>query len=118
MVLERCPKNRYCAFKDVFEDTGGKVERCIFCGRRVFYRKRGGSIDNLAYLKAHVRDFCQPAGPTKKVYEEIYGKASLKSYEELRKQHDLRTWKRSSDGMAEKHKEVMDYYRTLGKESL
>jgi len=49
-------------------------ERCERCGRRwSWIIGLDDRIDNRRYLTAHVRDFCQPHGRTKKIYLKLYG---------------------------------------------
>jgi hypothetical protein len=50
-------------------------EICIRCGKKMKWNKDGyGRINNKDYLDYHIRDFAQPYGRTRKVYEMIYGK--------------------------------------------
>lgn len=57
----------------VNETPRTKWEVCHICNRKFRfnkgYKKR---VDNLAYLKAHVREFAQPNGATKRIYNRIY----------------------------------------------
>lgn len=48
-------------------------EVCHICNRK-FRWKKGykGRIDNKEYLKAHVRNFAQKSGATKRVFHKIY----------------------------------------------
>lgn len=114
----RCPKNKWHAYTDLFEDSGGKVEVCIWCGTKAIYRKNNGKIDNRAYLKDHVRDFCQPTGPTADVFEEIYGKTAIKNLEEEAKKQGIKTYRKSKRGQSEQQQNALDYFRTLGKSSV
>lgn len=89
-----CKKNKWCSFESV-EDSTHKVERCIYCGRKVIYRYVNKRVNNVKYLKDHVRDFCQPYGPTGKIYMQIYGKDTLKKAEA-----DLKAMVRSKERQA------------------
>jgi len=48
-------------------------EKCQICGQ-TFHWNKGykGRIDNTEYLKAHVRQFAQDFGATKRVYMKLY----------------------------------------------
>lgn len=68
-----------CKYHDwviVGEDEKSIGERCKLCGQNESYRKSDGRIDNVRYLKNHVRDFVQPE--YKSLYIEIWGE---KAYE-------------------------------------
>ena len=50
-----------------------KWEKCVICGRRFRWTKGPrGRVDNAEYLKAHIRQFAQRGGATKRVYHQIY----------------------------------------------
>jgi len=50
-----------------------KVEKCVHCNKRWKWNKwLRGRVDNIEYLKAHVRSFCQPTGPTRRVHAKLY----------------------------------------------
>jgi len=52
-----------------------KVEKCVRCNKRFKWGKwNRGRVDNVNYLKVHVRSFCQENGPTKRVFKKIYRK--------------------------------------------
>ena len=57
----------------VAENPQVKWERCKICGK-VFKWKKGnkGRVENLKYLKAHLRNFCQRYGATRRIYHKIY----------------------------------------------
>lgn len=70
----KCPKNKYCSFESVKEDSKTLKETCIFCGRSVYWNKdKFGRLDNKKYQRLHIRDFAQPIGPTSRIFREIYG---------------------------------------------
>jgi len=50
-------------------------ERCSICNKTFHWGKgHKGRIDSPEYLKAHVRQFCQDFGSTKRVYMQLYRK--------------------------------------------
>lgn len=50
-----------------------KIERCRICGKIMKWRKSAkGRVNNIEYLKAHLRNTCQRFGATKRVYHKIY----------------------------------------------
>ena len=60
-------------FKAIKENNSYKVEKCSICGLRKRWNKGfKGRIDNPEYLKAHVRNFAQANGSTKRVYMKMY----------------------------------------------
>ena len=69
---------RYHDFIQRIDAPDAIVEDCKICGERVCYWKRDGRIDNTKYLRDHIRDFCQPEGPTSRIYAEIYGEGARK----------------------------------------
>ncbi len=91
------------------EDDNAQYEVCDFCHRRKVYRKVDGRIDNQAYLRDHVRDFCQPYGATAQVYGEIYGAMHIAKREAALKDRENRQ-KRIADLDGEKD-EFLDSYR-------
>jgi len=59
--------------KILYENSSVKWEICMLCGKRFRWNKGyKGRIDNEEYLKAHVRNFAQRSGPTKRIYNKIY----------------------------------------------
>lgn len=115
--IARCKKNKYCDFTCIIEDARAKVEVCIYCGRKEIYRKVGGRTDNVRYLKMHVRNFAQPIGATRKVFEEIYGKAKLKKFD---RDIDKKKWRinpRDPAAREARRREAMEFYDTLGRTS-
>lgn len=52
-----------------------KVERCRLCGLRKRWNKGyKGRIENQEYLQAHVRQYAQKFGSTKRVFMKLYRK--------------------------------------------
>ena len=50
-----------------------KIEACYICNRRFRWNKKyKGRVNNIEYLKAHVRNYCQRNGATKRVYMKVY----------------------------------------------
>lgn len=58
----------------VLSDTRvAKWEVCQICGRKFRWTKGfKGRINNVAYLKAHARNYAQQSGPTKRLYMRLY----------------------------------------------
>ena len=55
-----------------------KVEVCQICYRKFRWNKGyRGRVNNVDYLKAHVRQFCQRNGVTKRIFHKIYKPESL-----------------------------------------
>lgn len=66
-------------YKPIHETVNYKWEVCHFCGKKVKWNKRAkGRVDNKKYLEAHVRNFAQRWGRTKRVYHQIYKPEKLK----------------------------------------
>lgn len=59
--------------KLLHENPKVKWEKCNLCSKTFRWNKGYKSrIDNQAYLKAHIRNFCQKFGATKRIYNKIY----------------------------------------------
>ena len=59
--------------KIVHENPKVKWEVCVLCAKKFRWNKGYKQrIDNNAYLKAHVRNFAQKFGATKRVYNKVY----------------------------------------------
>lgn len=59
--------------KVVNETIRVKHEVCAICNKKFRWNKGyRGRIANVEYLKAHVRNFCQRFGATKRVYMRVY----------------------------------------------
>ena len=60
----------------------GEVQVCKFCKFRAVYTKepKTGRIDNVRYLKDHVRNFAQPGGRTGHIYKRVNGNKKLETY--------------------------------------
>ena len=57
----------------VHENPRVKWERCTICNRTFRFNKGyRGRVANVEYLKAHVRQFAQRRGATKRIYHRIY----------------------------------------------
>lgn len=62
----------------VKETRAYKVERCRSCSIRKRWNKGYKErIDNVEYLKCHVRQFAQRFGSTKRVHAKLYDKNKL-----------------------------------------
>lgn len=56
-----------------------KWEICQICNKKFRWNKGyKGRIRNAEYLKAHVRNFCQRFGITKRIYHKVYKPEKLK----------------------------------------
>jgi hypothetical protein len=61
-------------YEIVREYKDGMLEICIECKKQLITRwDPTGKMDHVTYLKEHVRDTCQPTGPTAQIYERFYG---------------------------------------------
>jgi len=57
----------------IHENKFATWEKCTICGKRFKWNKGyKGRIKNEEYLKAHVREFAQNRGATKRVYNKLY----------------------------------------------
>lgn len=62
-------------YASIHETPALKVEVCRICGdRRRWPKGAGGRIASPEYLVAHVRQFAQPNGPTRRVFNKLYRK--------------------------------------------
>ena len=60
-------------FATLADRPGYKVERCRICrARRRWNKGFGGRIDNVRYLRDHVRSFAQEYGSTRRVFYKVY----------------------------------------------
>jgi hypothetical protein len=59
--------------KEIKDTLQVKWERCRICGK-TFHWNKGykGRINNVEYLKVHLRQFAQPTGPTKRAHIKLY----------------------------------------------
>jgi len=59
--------------KILHQNKHAKWEVCLICNNKfrwnLGYKSR---IDNVAYLMAHARNFCQKNGATKRLYNKLY----------------------------------------------
>ena len=70
----------YHDYEHIVETNTGIVEVCKICKKRLLTKKdKDGRIDNTAYAKEHIRDFAQPYGATKKIFEQVYGNNKSKN---------------------------------------
>ena len=57
----------------VHENPAVKWEVCQRCNKKFRWNKGyKGRTDNMKYLEAHARNFAQPHGATKRIYNKIY----------------------------------------------
>ena len=63
----------------IHETIQVKHEQCKICSKRFRWNKGYKMrIENAEYLKAHVRNFAQRTGPTKRVYHKLYSPEKTK----------------------------------------
>jgi len=61
------------SFRLIKDTKSFKVEQCTICHKREKWNKGYKSrIDNNNYLKAHVREYAQPHGSTKRVFMKLH----------------------------------------------
>ena len=112
-------RNRWCDFERISESESHVREFCTKCRRVVTYPVRNGQMDNEAYRKDHIADFCQPYGPTRPVYIATYGKkhyeARMKTGEELKEKRKKKDWHQLAE---ETYKETMDEERRKKRNSV
>lgn len=59
--------------KIIWENPQQKIEVCQICNAKFRWNKGyKGRTDNQRYLKAHIRNFAQKFGTTKRVYNQVY----------------------------------------------
>ena len=59
--------------KTIYEDLRIIWERCLICQKKFRWNKGyRARINNIEYLKVHVRNFAQKTGPTKRIYQKVY----------------------------------------------
>jgi len=82
-----CPKAKWCEFKTTKDNDLVHKEACKHCKREVVYAKHAnGRIDNNRYYREHIRDFCQPSGPTAHIFKAIYGEKAVEQFKEMNDQ--------------------------------
>lgn len=60
-------------FEQIKDTKTAKFERCRICGVRKRWNKGyRGRVDNVAYLRDHVRQYAQPTGSTKRVFMKLH----------------------------------------------
>lgn len=59
---------------EIVKDTpSAKYERCVICQDRKRWNKGfKNRVDNNEYLKAHVREYAQPHGSTKRIFMKLH----------------------------------------------
>lgn len=61
------------------ETKAYKIEKCRLCGiRKRWNLSFKGRVNNVEYLRFHVRSFAQPNGSTKRVYNKVNNPNALK----------------------------------------
>ena len=62
----------------IFQNMKIKIEVCHICNKKFRFNKGyRGRVDNAEYLKAHLRQYAQRGGLTKRVYHKIYSPSEL-----------------------------------------
>jgi len=62
-------------FERIADTQYATIEKCKICQVRKRWKKGvKGRVHNAEYLKAHVRQFAQETGPTKRVFKKLYKK--------------------------------------------
>ena len=73
-----CRHGGYHDLKILWENMQRKVEVCVLCNKKFRWNKGfRGRVDNVEYLRQHLRNFCQRTGPTKRAYYRIYDPSKL-----------------------------------------
>lgn len=55
------------------DSKAAMMEKCRICQKRFKWVKGyKGRLDNVEYLKAHLRAYAQPNGPTKRIFMKLY----------------------------------------------
>jgi hypothetical protein len=68
-----CKYGQPHSLRIISQNDKAKWEVCDICGKKFRWNKRfKGRVENNEYLKAHVRNFCQKSGATKRIYHKIY----------------------------------------------
>ena len=110
----KCPKRKYCAFEQKFEDETGIGEVCMYCGKKVWYGKNEeGEIHNDKYLADHVRDFCQPTGRTAKIFYEIYGKSGIENVERAKEYYKKAEEKKKTKDLREELRDRRKFLKRM-----
>lgn len=60
-------------FHQLKDTKTAKWEKCVICGLRKRWTKGNKNrVDNTEYLKAHVREYAQPTGSTRRVFMKMH----------------------------------------------
>lgn len=72
----RCPRLRWHDYAVTLRNSEVQKEVCRGCGNRQYYYllSDGRMKYPEAYRRTHVRDLCQPHGPTAHIFQELYGR--------------------------------------------
>ncbi len=82
MDRSKCEKNIYCEFTAVVDNFEMLKEVCINCGKRVYYHRINGNIDNKQYTRDHTRDTIQPFGRHHGDFLKMFGSKGLDGLKE------------------------------------
>lgn len=92
------------------------VESCRYCGKRSYFNKRDGRIDERLYLRTHFRDFLQPVGTTARLFRDVYGQDAVKSAQDVAKNMENKGYLKSdrfSDDMREYAQDTLKTVKRL-----
>lgn len=84
-----CTRNILCDFKVIQNLDDIQVERCIFCAKRLAFKKIGGYVHSERYRRAHIRAFAQPFTADHNIFTFIRGRGAVK---ELVKEAQREEW--------------------------
>src|SRR3990167_9309752 len=75
----KCRKNFLCDYELSRDLPDALIEICVNCGKKVIYNKgKDSRIDNVKYLRDHIRQTVQPFGKTRELFMKIYGEEPMK----------------------------------------
>lgn len=100
----------WCDFKPLLDNEDVVKEVCRFCNKYMYYNKVDGRIDNKRYFRAHIRDFCQPYGVTRKIFIDLYGYKAVKDMEAPVKRKEQA--KRNMEAMDEEFDDYIENERS------
>lgn len=100
-------RTRWCEFDRLSESDSHVRERCVKCGRVETYPVRNGRMDNERYRKDHIADFCQPDGPTAKVFLVHYGEEGLERHRKALEERKARVPKCARELAEEAYREAL-----------
>jgi len=102
-----------CDFTVLLDNDEVVKEVCTFCGKKNYFNKYDGRIDNKRYADAHLRDFLQPQGGTRALYLKIYGTMGIKRAQEYLEKKAKRENKSNTQELLEYARDVYKTNKTL-----